>query len=404
MGYFQQSLKGVGWVAALRGSTRAIALIKAALIARILLPAEFGLFGIAFFTLAFLEVLTETGVNTVLLQKKQGIKDFLPTALSISILRAIFIATVLFFCAPFVANFFKLPEATGLIRATSLVSLLRGFINPSIVLFQKNLEFGRDFVFRASVFSFDAVVAILVTYITRSPMGLVWGLVAGVILEIILSYLMIKPRVWPAWRGEKAKYIIRRGKWMTGAGIFQFFFREGDDAVVGRTLGSSALGLYQMAYKIATLPISEVADVLAKVTLPVFVKIGSDKARLKKAYFKTTLAVSAFAFFAGVGLIIFAELLVRIILGENWLAAVPALQVVSVYAILRASLQPSLTLLISLDKQENLTMITLVGIVAMFVSIFPLVNLYGIVGAGISTIVGVVIQLPLTYYYVKKAS
>lgn len=404
MGYFKTVLKGVSWVAALRGGTRVIAFVKTIVIARILLPSEYGLFSIAFFMLAFLEVLTETGVNTVLLQKKQDVEDFFPTALSISILRAILIAIMLFLTAPLVATFFKMPQATTLIRSISLVSLLRGFINPSVVLFQKNLEFARDFILRVSIFAFDAVVAVYVTYMTDSPMGLVWGLIAGVLMEILLSYLMANPRTLPAWQSDKAAHIIRRGKWMTGAGIFQFLFREGDDAVVGRLLGSSALGLYQMAYKIATLPISEIADVIAKVTLPVFVKIGNDSTRLKKAYLKTTLGVSTFSLLFGASLIILAEPIVGIILGENWLAAVPALQVVSIYAMLRASLQPSLTLLISLDKQEDLTAITLFGIMAMFVSIFPLTRSWGIVGAGMSTIIGVLAQIPVTYYYVKKNS
>jgi len=404
MGYFRQSLKGVGWVSALRGSTRIIAFAKTVIIARILAPSEFGLFGIAFFMLALLEVLTETGVNTVLLQKKQKIDEYLPTALSISILRAVFIAAMLFLGAPFIAGFFKMPAATSLIRTISLVSLLRGFINPSVVLFQKNLQFGRDFFFRVTIFTVDAAVAVYATHLTGSPLGLVYGLIAGVILEIMLSYLIASPKTLPSWKTDRAKHIIGRGKWMTGAGIFQFLFREGDDAVVGRVLGSGALGYYQMAYKIATLPISEVADILAKVTLPVYVKLSDDLKRLRKAFLKTTLVVTVLAALLGAVLIVFAYPIVFFVLGEEWLGAVPVLQIISVYAIIRASLQPSMTLLISLDKQENLTTVTLIGIVAMFACIIPLTNMYGIIGAGISTVVGVVAQIPVTYYYVIRSS
>jgi len=402
MGYKKEALKGVGWVGSLRGVTRVVSFLKTIIIARILAPEDVGLYAIAFFMLALMEVLTETGINVVLLQKKEEVDDYISTAWIISMARAFVIAAFLFLSAPFISLFFKMPEAAGLIRLIALVPFLRGFINPSIILFQKRLQFGRDFWFRFIIFAFDAMVAISATLILKNPYGLIIGLIFGVILEIILSFVMIKP--WPTltFNKDKAREVVNRGKWMTGAGIFQYLFREGDDAVVGRLLGGASLGYYQMAYKIATLPISEVADVFAKVTLPVYVKIADDKKRLKKAFWQTTLVVTLFSTLFGLFLIIFAKPLVHLVLGEKWLPAVPALRIVSVYAILRAITQPAFTLLLALNKQERVTAITFVGIASMFICIIPLTNSFGIVGTGISTIVGILSMLPFVIYYIFK--
>ncbi len=404
MGYKKETLKGVRWVGALRGSTRIVSFIKTIIIARILAPEDIGLYTIAFFMLALMEVLTETGINVVLLQKKGGAEAYISTAWIISIIRALIIFMVLFITSPYIALFFNMPQAVGLIKLISIVPLMRGFINPSIILFQKRLEFNKDFIFRFTIFLFDALVAILATLYLNNAYGLIIGLIAGVILEIILSFVMARP--WPTlvFEKDKAQEVVNRGKWMTGAGIFQYLFREGDDAVVGRLLGGTALGYYQMAYKIATLPISEVADVFAKVTLPIYVKMSNDKTRLRKAFLQTTMVVSAFSLMFGAVLIIFAHPIVNILLGKKWLPAVPALRIVSVYAIIRAVIQPAFTLLLALNKQEKVTTITLVGIIAMFIFILPMTNAYGIIGTAISTIIGVTAMLPFIFFYAFKNS
>lgn len=403
MGYKKDTLRGVSWVGALRGSTRVISFFKHALIARLLTPAEIGVFGIAMLVLAFLEVVTETGVNVVLIQEDDKLlKKYIDTAWVVSILRGLFISIVMFLATPYVAKFFNSPSSSSILYAMSLVPTIRGFINPSIVTFQKYLEFQKDFIFRLAIFSFDAIVAICTTLILRSPMGLVYGIIAGAILEIILSFIMAKPRPKISFEIEKLKYVFNRGKWMTASGVFQYLFREGDDAIVGRVLDTTQLGLYQMAYKIATLPISEVGDVVAKVTFPVFVKINKDKARLKKAYFQTTLAVTAFTAPMGILLILFAREILLFVLGSQWVSAASALQAVAVYAMIRAVIAPSLTLMLAHKKQEYVSFITLIGVVALFAIILPLIGYWGITGAGIATIVASVISLPFVYYFVFK--
>jgi lipopolysaccharide exporter len=87
MGYFRNAVKGVVWMASLRGSTRAIAYVKIAILARLLGPEEFGIFGIASLVLALLEILTETGINAYLIQEEGKIKKYLNTAWVVSIIR-----------------------------------------------------------------------------------------------------------------------------------------------------------------------------------------------------------------------------------------------------------------------------------------------------------------------------
>lgn len=387
---------------AFRGVTRIIAFIKTAILARILVPAQFGLFGIASLLLAFLEILTETGINVFLIQEKRDVDEYIDTAWVVSIIRGIVISFVIFALARPVAAFFKSPDSFDLLVLASLVPLVRGFINPSIVKFQKKLQFNKEFWFRTTIFLFDSGIAVTFALLTKSAVSLIWGLIAGAMLEVVLSFIFVKPTPSFSFELLKVKKIVSRGKWITGAGIFQYFFRQGDDAVVGKILGEARLGVYQVAYKISTLPISEVADVVGKVTFPVYSKIAKDSERLRDAFVKTTLGVSLLAIPLGLLIFLFPKEIVLVILGDKWLEAVPVLKVLAAYGVTRAIINPALTVFLAVEKQELLTLTTFISLVGLGISIIPLVYRFGIVGAGVATIIGSLTSFPFVLYHTFK--
>ena len=387
---------------ALRFSMRAIGFVRIAILARILIPSQFGVFGVASLTLAFLEMLTETGINVFLIQKEGKLKEYLDTAWVVSIARGALIASLLFLFSPLISSFFNSPESVSVLRFMSLIPLLRGFINPAIVRYQQELQFNKEFILRLFSFLADTLVAIAFAFITRSAISLVWGLIAGVLVEIIISFVFLKPLPILKFESGKIKKVVSRGKWVTLAGIFDYFFNHGDDIVVGRLLDTFSLGLYQVAYRISTLPITEVADVFNKVAFPVYVNISGDLERLKKAYIKTTLTVAAIAIPVGLVFYLFPNLVVELILGPNWAQAAQVLRVLAVFGVVRAISGPSLSLYLSVKKQEYVTGYTLLSILGLAVTIIPLVKSYGIVGAGISANVGLFVSLPLMVYYSTK--
>lgn len=383
----------------LRAATRLMAFIKIAILARILVPEQFGLFGIALLVLAFLETLSETGINIFLIQEKAKLEKYNDTAWLVSIFRGLLISLIILLGANAISSFFKSEDARNLILLISLIPLVRGFINPAIVKFQKELRFNYEFLIRLSIYSLDALVAVFLALITRSATSLVWGMLAGVILEVLISHVFIKPRPKFRFETEKVKKVFHRGKWVTLAGIFQYLFKQGDDIVVGRFLNASALGLYQVAYKISTLPITEVADTVIKVTLPIYVKISDDKKRLRKAFFKTSFVIFAVTFPFGLFLFLFSKEVILILLGPNWLGAVGVLKVLAAFGVIRALSITANPLFLSLKKQNYLTVVTFVGIVGLAATIFPLIASYGIVGAAAAALIGAIVAMPVYLYY-----
>ena len=380
---------------ALRGAGRLMAVIRIAVLARLLAPQQFGLFAIASLAIALLEMLTETGINVFFIQEKDRVKTYLDTAWMISIVRGFVIFLVLLITAPFIAQFFKNQDAVALLRVISIVPLLRGFINPAEIKFQKKLQFSKEFRFRFFIFLFDGIVAIIAALVTRSVYSLVLGLISGVILEIAISFLFIKPVPKLSFESVKIKKIVGRGKWVTLAGIFNYLFHNGDDIVVGRLMDSYYLGVYQLAYKITSLPIYEAGEVFGKVTFPVYAKIAGDKKRLKKAFIKITLAISAFVIPFGLILFLFPKQLVLLLLGDKWLDAVPVIRVLSVFGVIRAISGSSSALFLAINKQEYVTALTFVSIIGLALTIVPLVDKYGILGAGYSALIGTFLAIPV---------
>ena len=400
MGYTKTAVWGVSWLVVLRGVTRGLSFLRVFYLARILSPAQFGTFGIATLVLSLIEVMTETGVNIVLIQEDRSLfKRYLNSAWVVSIIRGSIIGLLIALTSPIVANFFRNPDAIPMLLVIALVPIVRGWINPSLVLWQKDLEFHKDVWLKSSVAVVGTIVSIALAILWRSPIALAIGMLVEATLEAVLSHLIIKPT--PRFRFAKKDFwfIVSRGKWMTAAGTFHYLFQQVDDMVVGRRLGQTSLGYYQMAYRLATLPITEVSDVFMKVTFPIYGKVVGDQGRLRRAFTKTSLAVIGLSIPFGLLLILFPSQIVQIVLGDQWLAIIPLLPILGIFGVLRAITNSCFSLFLAVKKQEYVTVVTVVGLLAMIVILLPLVSVYGMLGVAYAALIGSLVVLPVAGFY-----
>jgi O-antigen/teichoic acid export membrane protein len=224
----------------------------------------------------------------------------------------------------------------------------------------------------------------------------------GAIFEVMISFLFVKPIPRFNFDKTKLKKILSRGKWITTSGIFNYLYHNADDVVVGRILGTSSLGLYDMTYKISTLPITEVADVVSRVIFPIYTKFSDDSIRLKRAFIKTMGGVSLVTIFIGLILFFFPEKVIEIVLGPLWLDAVPVLKILGFFGVIRAISGTTSALFLAVKKQELVTVVTFVSLLGLAVSILPLVAYYGLVGAALASLVGTISAVPIMIYFTIK--
>jgi lipopolysaccharide exporter len=402
MGYLKDTLKGISWMSALEGLVKAVAIGKIAILARILTPSQFGHYGIALLILGFLEVLTETGINIFLIQEKDDAQKYLDSAWVVSIIRGILISVLIIVSTPLVLSFFKTPEAINLLYLVAGVALIRGFINPMEVFFQKRLEFMKVFMFQGGLYLVDAISAVSLGILTHSESAMIISMIVAAIVEVILSFALFKER--PKLRLEKDKFmkVIHMGKWITGAGIFSYIFQNIDNVVVGRFLGTASLGFYQQSYSISTLPVTGVSNIYSKTMFPIFVKMSDEIIELKKSFYKSLTAIFFIASVFGIVIFFFARPIILLFLGPNWLVVEPVLKILAIFGILKAILNSSYSLFLALKMQKAIMLSEMFGIIGMGIAIYPMVMKYGIVGAGYSTIIAVLCSFPVVIINVQK--
>jgi lipopolysaccharide exporter len=402
MSFAKDTIKGISWMTALQGLTRGVAVIKIAVLARILTPAQFGSYGIALLVLGFLEVLTETGINVFLIQEKDDTQKFLNSAWVVSIIRGFLIAALIVVATPIVIRFFNAPHVVGLLYLVAIVALIRGFINPMEVTFQKKLEFMKVFMFKGSLYLTDAIVAISLGILTHSESAMIISMIASATLEVVLSFIIFKDR--PKFGLEKEKFmkVIHSGKWITGAGVFSYIFQNIDNLVVGRVLGTTNLGFYQQSYSIAQIPVSGVSEIFNAVMFPTFVKISDEVERLKKTFYRSLAIILSFSLIFGLTIFLFTKPIILLFLGPKWIAIEPVLKVLAIFGVMKSILNSTYSLFLSLKMQKAVMLSEFFGILGMGIAIYPMILKYGILGAGYSTIIAVICSLPVVVINVKK--
>jgi lipopolysaccharide exporter len=298
----QRAVRGGFWVFSLRIVQQLFNLARLIILARILAPHDFGLMGIALLTMATLETFSQTGFQAALIQKKEDIKSHLDAAWTVLILRGFILFTILYLIAPYAATFFNAPEAKSIIQVIGFAILLQAFTNIGVIHFQKELEFNKEFIYQFAGTLADFIVAVSAVLILQNVWALVFGLLAGNAARFIVSYFIHPYRPHLSSDLGKAKELFGFGKWILGSSILVFLITQGDDIFVGKLLGATALGFYQLAYRISNMPATEITHVISQVSFPAYSKLQDNISNLREAYLKV-LQVTAFLSFPIAGLI-----------------------------------------------------------------------------------------------------
>ena len=175
--------------------------------------------------------------------------------LTVQVLRNLSLAVIVFSAAPLVGSFFDSPESTPIVRAMALVLLFRGFTNPAVVYFRKELRFQRQVLWMWSGVSVSLLVAIPLAYIYRNVWALVLSAIAAQLANTLASYVIepYRPRFQLEW--AKARELLVYGKWIFWLNVVNFLSLYADSVTVGKLLGPTALGFYQMAQNLAFFPL-----------------------------------------------------------------------------------------------------------------------------------------------------
>lgn len=398
----QKTIHGGFWVFSLRIFNRLLQLVRTVILARLLSPSDFGIFGLALLTLSLLDIFSQTGFRQALVQKKEDIRPYLDTAWTVGVIRGLILAAAVYLLAPYVAVFFDAQSARSIIRVIGLVLLVQSLTNIAVVYFEKELEFRKYFSYQFFGTIIDVAVTVGVAFTLRSVWALVFGVLAGNVAKVVFSYVIhpYRPRVH--FDVVKTKELFGFGKFIFFHSMVLFLLTQGDDAVVGKIVGMAALGLYQMAYRISNLAATEVTHVVSQVTFPLYSKIQDDKDKLRAALTKTLEFIAMVSFPIAGGLLVLAPEFTALFLGEKWMPMVPAMQVMCLFGAMR-SVGAAFGPIFRATAQVHIPLkISLIQLACLAALIYPLIIELGILGAAIAITICVLIPLSLSSKNAQK--
>jgi O-antigen/teichoic acid export membrane protein len=222
--------------------------------------------------------------------------------------------------------------------------------------------------------------------------ALVWGGLVANIVRLLMSYTIHPYR--PRFRIEPEKFrnLFNFGKWGLGSGILIFLTTQGDDIFVGKILGVSALGLYQVAYLISNLPATEITHVIHQVVFPAYSKLNNDLSNLKEAYLKV-LQFTAFLSFPVAALIyILAPDFTIIFLGSKWMGIVPVIRALVLAGLIRSIAATAGNIFYAVGKPKIDTFLQIVRFFVLAVLIYPFCLKWGLLGISAAVFVSIFVS------------
>lgn len=403
----KKSLSGALWLGTLKVVIKLFSFAKIVVAARILSPAEIGLFGIVMLPYGLAEVATESGINQALIQTKKDETKYLGSAWLAFGLRGLLIAAGLWLVAPIVGQFYQQPELVDLIRWVAITPLIKGLMNPAVVLFRKNLEFKKEFAFQSFASVVESLATIGFLLLFRSVTALPLGVVAGGLAAWIASFAYgerFKSQV--SFRQLKELYAY--GKWVTLGTLLSYLTDQGDDLLVSKALGAGPLGLYQTAYKISNLPTTQGAGLIYQVIFPIFAKIQTETQRLKRGLVKAVGITAGLSLLFAAAVYLLAPWAIGLFLGEAWLKMLPALRVLLLFGITRPLISVSSALFDAVGRPQVATQMNLIKLLILAALLWPLTSSWGIVGTAWAVVTAQLLVYPWYWYqlhlYFTKAS
>ena len=305
-------------------------------LARILDPGDFGLFGLTIIVLGILNLLLTGSISRFIIQKENLDSQDIGTSLGISILLSLLAYIFVWFISPLVAFFFNETILTDLIRIytisiffISVSSILRGIL---IKKMNFKLLFYSDLIAIVCGYS---IVGIILALNNFGVFSLIYATLVKELFTLITLYLFSKPGISFKIKIAKLKHIFYYSGGIGLSNIFGYAANNADYVIIGKLLNPNALGLYTRAFTIMTLPLSKISMTIFDVIFSVFSSVKNDLEQIRSIYLKSIKLIALLSFPILSTIMIGSELIINGIYGEKWSGAIRVLQILSIAGFFR---------------------------------------------------------------------
>ncbi len=317
----------VGWRALSQFSSQGITIVTSIILARLLMPDDFGIIGMAGIVTGLAGVFRDLGFGQALVQRPELGEEHKRAAFWVTLIMAGLLYGGVYLVAPYAGEYFRDERMVPVLRIMALSFLIAPFGVVPRSLLQRELDFKRPFIAGLAATIVYGGVGITSAVLGYGYWSLVWALLASSAVGTVAICIITRyaPPLIPSLRG--ARDLVAFGGGVTGVSLLNYVATRVDYLVIGRLLSASALGLYTKAYQLITYPLGLLAGTFYPVLFPSFSRLKDDLPRTRAAFARTLTLLSVVGFPPLALLAVCAPELIPLVLGEQWRPAVLPVQI-----------------------------------------------------------------------------
>lgn len=394
---------GTFWTSGQQVIITIIGLLQLAITSRMLTPIDFGTYAVASFFVSLGNIAFAMGFSAALIQKKGDVSSYLNTTWTASIGVAAIASLVIILLIPLICKYyFHNTEATIPSIVIMINCVLVAASNPGMIIFQKEIQLKKVFLLNviAKLFSFSLVVFFI--YVLKSYWGLIIALLSESVFRLVYSYYLHPYRPKFMFDRHQFKELYAFSGWIQLKNITAWLAGSLDTAVVGNLLGTSKLGFYNRAQTVASYPRTVINTVVDSVAFPLYAKVNDHQDRMQSAFDKIQDIIMVFVGSMAILFISFGHQIIALLLGDQWLYMVNPFRILLIAYLIQTLFLSFIPVLraYGYSKQEFIIYIVKIFLLISFLYIF--ISRYDLTGAGIASLLCVLIIYPGMIVYVRK--
>ncbi len=398
----EKAFIGTFWTSFSKMNGVLVNFLKTIILARILTPNDFGVFGVSMLVVSMIESISQFGIQQSIINKQKETEKYLNSAWTLQFCRGIIISIILIVLSKYAESFFNEEGVGKIIQVLAVSELIKGFNNIGIVYFDKKLKFHKTFIYQTLGNVTDLLVSVFFALILKNAWSIAFGIIAKNIIQFCLSFLMSKYRPKIEFSLKKFKNLSKYGKWVGFSNIFFFIGEQLDDLVIGKIYGGLGVGIYQMSYVFSQIPSTQFSNIINGVAFPIYSKLQKNKERLRNAFFR--ISENALVISIPIAMIIslFSKEIVTITLGEKWIEVIIPIRIMAIAAMIKTIVATGSGLYYGIGKPILEFKIQFYRSLSLTLVILPFAMKWGIIGASFAVLISSLVTLVLWIKQTKE--
>ncbi len=397
-----KTLVGSQWLFLKSCILGAVDLLKTAIFARILFPADYGVMALAMIAIGMLQSFTSIGIELMVLRENHKIEEDLPTYWSIRCLFGILLALLSWFVAVPLAAYYQEPKLIGLIRFLGLIFLFNGLAGFGVEITQRRMEFNKVAIVECLAALGVLAAGVGVLFAFRNVWALAIYTVATAFSKLIISYILYPwvPRF--TFNNTMVKAVAVFSSSMVTINILNYLFNNFDRAVVGKLLGIELLGFYARAHFLAIIPAIYIFNIISPAVFQAFRNLAHDLLRFRRAFLKVVGVFALISISIGFLSFVFSRHIILIVYGERWLPLQPIFKILLILSVTKSIIAACSPVFVIRGKPWLATFTTAVMVFCFGILCIPMTIAYQVSGTAAAVVISALISHGLSIYFAYR--